>query len=304
MKVNQLRKVFSDIYVILLFLFLYTPIFILIIFSFNASKSRSVWAGFTFDWYVRLFNNDFLIGALINTLIIAFLSSIIATIIGTAAAIGISSMRRQAKSAMLSMTYVPILNPEIITGVSLMLLFGFLSIQLGFITLLIAHISFSVPVVILNLMPKLRQLDKYQYEAALDLGCNPLQAFRKVVLPEIFPGILSGFLMAFTYSIDDFVISYFTTGPEMQTLPVAIFSMIRKQVSPEINALSAIMFVVVLLILILMNIVDIRKTRAAVSSALQMSRQLDEKKSKTRAAVSSALQMSRQLDEKKGKRTK
>jgi spermidine/putrescine transport system permease protein len=244
---------------VFLFLFLYTPIFILIIFSFNDSRSRSVWAGFTFDWYIKLFNNDFLIGALMNTLILAFVSSIIAVIIGTLAAIGISSMKKAPKAAMMNMTYVPVLNPEIVTGVSLMLLFGFLSIRLGFLTLLIAHISFSVPVVILNLLPKFRQLDKHIYEAALDLGCNPLQAFRKVVLPEIFPGILSGFLMAFTYSIDDFVISYFTTGPEMQTLPVAIFSMIRRQVSPEINALSAIMFVVVLTVLVMMNVIDIQK---------------------------------------------
>ena len=242
-----------------MFLFLYTPIFILIIFSFNSSKSRSVWTGFTFDWYVKLFNNEFLITALMNTLILAFVSSIIATIIGTAAAIGISSMKKAPKAVLLNTTYVPVLNPEIVTGVSLMLLFAFLSIRLGFLTLLIAHISFSVPVVILNLMPKLRQLDKHIYEAALDLGCNPMQAFFKVVLPEIFPGILSGFLMAFTYSIDDFVISYFTTGPEMQTLPVAIFSMIRRQVSPEINALSAIMFIVVLIVLVMMNIIDIQK---------------------------------------------
>jgi spermidine/putrescine transport system permease protein len=170
-------------------------------------------------------------------------------------------MKKTGKAIMLNMTYLPILNPEIITGVSLMLLFAFLGIGLGFFTLLIAHISFSIPYVILNIMPKLRQLDRYQYEAALDLGCTPLQAFSKVILPEIFPGILSGFLMAFTYSIDDFVISYFTTGPEMQTLPVAIFSMIRRQVSPEINALSAIIFVVVLIMLVLMNVKDIRDSK-------------------------------------------
>jgi spermidine/putrescine transport system permease protein len=256
-----MKKIFSSVYIGLIFLFLYIPIFILIIFSFNASKSRSLWAGFTLDWYRQLFHNDFLISALINTLILALISSVIATIIGTAAAIGISSMKKGGKAVILNITYLPILNPEIITGVSFMLLFAFLNLKLGFLTLLIAHISFSVPYVILNLMPKLRQLDRYQYEAALDLGCNSYQAFFKVVLPEIFPGILSGFLMAFTYSIDDFVISYFTTGPEMQTLPVAIYSMIRKQVSPEINALSAIMFVVVLLMLILMNVKDIRDSK-------------------------------------------
>ena len=256
-----LRKIFSSAYTGLIFLFLYSPILILIIFSFNASRSKSVWAGFTFDWYIRLFHNDLLISALVNTLIIAFLSSCIATVIGTTAALGISAMKKTEKAVILNMTYLPILNPEIITGVSFMLLFAFLNMRLGFMTLLIAHISFSVPYVILNVMPKLRQLDFYLYEAALDLGCNARQAFFKVVLPEIFPGILSGFLMAFTYSIDDFVISYFTTGPEMQTLPVAIFSMIRRQVSPEINALSAIMFIVVLILLVIMNIKDIRDSK-------------------------------------------
>jgi len=169
-------------------------------------------------------------------------------------------MKKAAKTVIMNITYLPILNPEIITGVAFMIMFAFMNFKLGFFTLLIAHISFSVPVVILNLMPKLRQLDRYQYEAALDLGCNPYQAFVKVVLPEIFPGILSGFLMAFTYSIDDVVVSLFTSGPEMQTLPITIYSMTRKQISPEINALSAIMFIVVLTLLVMMNIKDIRDT--------------------------------------------
>jgi spermidine/putrescine transport system permease protein len=255
------KKILSSGYIGLIFLFLYTPIFILIVFSFNASRSKSVWAGFTLEWYERLFRNEFIITAFRNTVMLALISSVLAAVIGTAAAIGIYSMKSKEKAVMMNLTYLPILNPEIITGVSFMLLFAFIKLEPGFLTLLIAHISFSVPYVILNLMPKLRQLDRYQYEAALDLGCNPFQAFRKVVFPEIFPGILSGFLMAFTYSIDDFVISYFVTGPEMQTLPIAIYSMIRKQISPEINALSAIMFTVVLLMLILMNIKDIQNTK-------------------------------------------
>ena len=258
---KKIRKLFSSGYLGLIFLFLYIPIFILIIFSFNTSKSKSVWSGFTFDWYLKLFHNEYIINALINTLILALISSVIAAILGTAAAIGIYSMKKTAKAIIINITYLPILNPEIITGVSFMLLFAFMKMEPGFGTLLIAHISFSVPYVILNLMPKLRQLDRYQYEAALDLGCNPFQAFIKVVLPEIFPGILSGFLMALTYSIDDFVISYFVTGPEMQTLPIAIYSMIRKQISPEINALSAIMFVVVLIMLVIMNVKDIRDSK-------------------------------------------
>lgn len=258
---RKTKKIFSSLYNGFIFLFLYIPIFILIIFSFNSSKSKSVWTGFTFDWYAKLFHNEFIITAFVNTLVLALISSVLAAIIGTAAAIGIHSMKKGEKAVIINITYLPILNPEIITGVSFMLLFAFMKLEPGFLTLLIAHISFSVPYVILNLMPKLRQLDRYQYEAALDLGCNPLQAFRKVVLPEIFPGILSGFLMAFTYSIDDFVISYFVTGPEMQTLPIAIYSMIRKQISPEINALSAIMFTVVLIMLVIMNIKDIQDAK-------------------------------------------
>ena len=258
---KKTKNVLSPAYLALIFLFLYLPIFILIIFSFNSSKSKSVWTGFTFDWYVQLFHNDYIISSFINTLILAAISSVIATILGTLAAIGISAMKKKSKTVILNITYLPILNPEIITGVSLMILFAIMKLEPGFFTLLIAHISFSVPYVILNLMPKLRQLDRSQYEAALDLGCNTYQAFFKVILPEIFPGILSGFLMALTYSIDDFVISYFTTGPAMQTLPIAIYSMIRRQISPEINALSTIMFTAVLIILVIMNIKDVRSSK-------------------------------------------
>ena len=254
------KNISKYLYIAFIFLFLYAPIAITIIYSFNESKSKSVWTGFTLDWYVRLFNNEQIINSFINTLILAALSSVIATILGTAAAIGIHSMKKLPKTIVMNATYLPILNPEIITGVSLMLLFVFLRIRLGFITLLLAHITFSIPYVILNVMPKLRQMDKHLYEAALDLGCTPFQAFLRVVIPEISPGIISGFLMAFTYSIDDFVISYFTTGPTMQTLPITIYSMIRKQVSPEINALSTIMFATVFILLLLMNLQDIRKT--------------------------------------------
>jgi spermidine/putrescine transport system permease protein len=258
---RMLKRIFSSGYIALIFLFLYLPIFILIIFSFSASRSKSVWGGFTLDWYARLFQNELIIISLRNTLILALISSVAATIIGTAAAIGIFAMKKAEKAIVMNITYLPILNPEIITGVSFMLLFVLIRLERGFLTLLIAHISFSIPYVILNLMPKLRQLDKYQYEAALDLGCSQWQAFVKVIIPEIFPGIISGFLMAFTYSIDDVVISLFTSGPTMQTLPVTIYSMTRKQISPEINALSAIMFVVVLILLILMNIKDMRSAK-------------------------------------------
>lgn len=251
-----MSKTMSRIYVGLVYLFLYAPIAVLIIFSFNSSKSRNVWTGFTLDWYARLFQNETIISSLLNTLIVAAVSSVIATMLGTLAAVGINSMNKKLRAAVINVTYLPVINPEIVTGVSLMLLFVFAGISLGYATLIIAHITFSIPYVILNVMPKLRQMDGHLYEAAQDLGCDRTQAFFKVVLPQIMPGVVTGFLMAFTYSIDDFVISYFTSGPSSQTLPITIFSMTRKKVSPEINALSAIIFVIVLTVLIIMNIKD------------------------------------------------
>lgn len=251
-----MSKTLSKIYLWVVFLFLYAPIAVLIIFSFNSSKSRNVWTGFTLDWYTKLFHNETIISSLGNTLLIAIISSIVATVLGTAAAIGIHAMNKKLRSVVVNLTYLPIINPEIVTGVSLMLLFVFAGINLGYTTLIIAHITFNVPYVILNVMPKLRQMDSHLYEAAQDLGCSPLQSFFKAVLPEIMPGVITGFLMAVTYSIDDFIISYFTSGPASQTLPITIFSMTRKKVSPEINALSTIIFLVVLAVLIIMNIRD------------------------------------------------
>ena len=255
-------KKLSKAYLGLVLMFLYVPIFVLIVFSFNTTKSRTVMSGFTFDWYLKLFRNEIIISSLINTIIIAVLASIAATILGTAAAIGINSMKKVPKALVLNITNFPIINPEIVTGVSLMLLFVFFSarmnVEFGFGTLLIAHITFDVPYVILNVMPKFRQMDPFLYEAAQDLGCNPVQAFFKVVLPEIMPGVLSGFLMSFTFSLDDFIISYFTSGSSMQTLPVTIYSMTRRKVSHEINALSTIIFLVVVIVLILKNVVERR----------------------------------------------
>ncbi|WP_040195956.1 ABC transporter permease [Candidatus Soleaferrea massiliensis] len=257
------RKHLSRAYVGLVMAFLYLPIVILIVYSFNASKSRSLWTGFTLDWYKKLFSNEMIVGSLLVTLAVAVIASVVATVIGTLAAIGISNMKKRTRSVVMNMTYVPILNPEIVTGVALMLLFvffkNFLHFEFGLVTLALAHITFCTPYVILNVMPKLRQMDKYQLEAAADLGCNPRQTFFKVVIPEIMPGIIAGFLMAFTYSLDDFIISYFTSGPTTQPLSVTIFSMTRRKVSPEINALSTIIFVVVLLVLLIMNIRDARK---------------------------------------------
>lgn len=258
-------KTLSKIYMALVLMFLYVPIFVLIVFSFNETKSRSVFSGFTLDWYIKLFRNEVIISSLMNTIIIAVIASIAATVLGTLAAIGINSMRKVPKAVVMNITNMPIVNPEIVTGVSLMLLFVFfaarMKLEFGFVTLLIAHITFDVPYVILNIMPKFRQMDPHLYEAAQDLGCNPFSAFIKVVLPEIMPGVVSGFLMAFTYSLDDFVISYFTSGSSSQTLPVTIYSMTRRKVSPEINALSTIIFGVVVIILIVKNVIELRQMK-------------------------------------------
>lgn len=274
-------KRLSKLYMALVMLFLYVPIFVLIVFSFNETKSKTVFSGFTFDWYVKLFNNEIIISSLRNTLIIAVIASLAATILGTAAAIGINYMRKLPKAVVMNITNIPIINPEIVTGVSLMLLFAFftvrMNIEMGFVTLLIAHITFDVPYVILNVLPKLRQMNPNIYEAAQDLGCNHMQAFFKVVLPEIMPGVLSGFLMAFVFSLDDFVVSLFTSGPNFQTLPITIYSMTRRRVSPQINALSTIIFVIVAIVLITKNIPErknkekqtkyIKRTVAVILSA-------------------------------------
>ncbi len=260
-------KKLGKVYLGLVLFFLYIPIFVLIVFSFNETKSRSVFSGFTFDWYIRLFNNRIIISSLINTIIIACVSSVISTVLGTLAAIGINNMRKVPKTVVMNITNMPIINPEIVTGVSLMLLFVFfaarMNLEFGFVTLLIAHITFNVPYVILNVMPKFNQMDPHIYEAAQDLGCSPVQAFRKVVLPEIMPGVISGFLMSFTYSLDDFVISYFTSGSTSQTLPITIYSMTRRKVSPEINALSTLIFISVVIILIVKNIIEKKALKKA-----------------------------------------
>ena len=245
---------------------MYAPIAVLIVFSFNNSKSRSVWSGFTFKWYQRLFQNAQIINAFTNTLIIALISAIAATVLGTIAAIGITKLNKRTKRLFMNLTNLPMINPEIVTGVSLMLLFVFIYdkfgiLKPGIITLILSHITFCLPYVVLSVLPKLRQMDKNLYEAAIDLGCHPIRAFFKVVLPEIIPGIVSGMVLSFTLSIDDFVISYFTSGTT-QTLPLAIYSMTRKIVSPEINALSTILFISVLVLLLLINIGQIKDIKS------------------------------------------
>ena len=247
-------KSLSKFYVGIIYFFLYIPIAVLIFFSFNDSKSRVLFTGFTTKWYEKLFTNDLIINALINTLSVALIAGVFAVILGTGAAIGINAMNKKLKGVLLNISYLPIINPDIITGISLMLLFILLKMELGFSTLILAHITFNVPIVIFNVLPKLRQMDKNVYNAALDLGCNPAQAFAKVVLPEIMPGIAAGFLLSVTYSFDDFAVSYFTSGSSSQTLSVVIYSMVKMKVSPEINALSTIMFAFVLIVLLLVNI--------------------------------------------------
>ena len=254
-----MKNIGRRIYIALVFLFLYAPIAVLIVNSFNASKSRSVWGGFTLDWYRKLLMDETILKSLATTLVVALIASVISTILGTAAAIGIFNMKKNWRSAILNVSYLPIMNPEIVTGVSLMLLFVSMKLSFGYLTLILAHVSFCVPYVILNVLPKLRQMDKHLVEAALDLGCDRWQAFWKVTVPEIMPGIVTGFLMSITYSVDDFVISYFTHGSKAQTLSITIYSMTRRKVSPKVNALSTLIFVVVLVVLIIVNVADVKK---------------------------------------------
>lgn len=262
---TQYKHLLQRTYLVLVFGFMYLPIAVLIAYSFNENKSRAVFTGFSLKWYASLFHNEMSLSALGLSLVLAFVSAIIATVLGTLATIGINSMSRKAQLIINNISYVPVVNPEIITGVSLMLLFVIVQKMgiggengvFGWITLLIAHITFNVPYVIFNVGPKLRQLDGSLYNAALDLGCTPRQAFFKVILPQLSPAVMSAFLICLTYSIDDFMISYFNCGT-MQTLPIAIYSMTRKKVSPEINALSAIIFLVILAIILTSNAMDSR----------------------------------------------
>lgn len=249
----MIRKYLQKIYLALIFILLYAPIVTLIVLSFNQSKTRAKWGGFTLKWYKELLKNEQIMSAFYTTLIIAFVSAAIATIIGTAAAIAIQGMKQKWKTMYMGLTNIPMMNAEIVMGVSLMLLFIAFHMTLGFGTILIAHITFNIPYVILSVAPKLKQTNRYTYEAALDLGASPLNAFFKVVFPDIVPGVLSGFMLAFTMSLDDFVITHFTKGPGIDTLSTKIYTEVRKGIKPEIYALSTIMFVTVLVLLLLIN---------------------------------------------------
>ena len=267
----------------LVFVFLYAPIVLLIIFSFNAGNSNTVWQGFSLEWYEKLFRDRLIMQSVYTTLLISLLSTIIATVAGTFAAIGFYSMRRRIRDPLMTVNNIPMMNADIVTGVSLCLFFvaffnfwgdfavWFNSLQgviqlptrltMGFGTLLIAHVCFNIPYVILSVGPKLRQMDKNLVDAAQDLGCTWMQAFWKVIIPEIKPGIISGALTAFTMSIDDFVISYFTAGSSASTLAMTIYGMTKKRVIPEINAVSTLLFVTVLVLLAIVNIREARQER-------------------------------------------
>lgn len=252
-KLDTLKRFVQDFYLVLILVFLYAPIATMTVLSFNSSKSRTQWGGFTTRWYTELFSSSTIMTALYNTLLIAFLSSIIAVIIGTAAAIAINNMKRVPRSIVMGITNIPMLNADIVTGISLMLAFIAFGISLGFKTILIAHITFNIPYVILSVMPKLKQTDKSTYEAAMDLGATPVYAFFKVVFPDILPGVLSGFLLAFTMSLDDFIITHFTRGAGINTLSTLIYSEVRRGIKPSMYALSTIIFLTVLILLLITN---------------------------------------------------
>lgn len=271
----MIKNTAKRIYLVLICVILYAPILTLMVLSFNNTKTRSRWGGFTGKWYISLFQNDEIMSALYTTLIIALLSALIATLIGTAAALGMQAMSARMRTLFMGITNIPMLNADIVTGVSMMLLFIAFRFTLSFNTILLAHITFNIPYVILSVMPKLKQTNRRTYEAALDLGATPLYAFYKVVLPDIMPGIFSGFLLAFTMSLDDFVITHFTKGPGVDTLSTKIYSEVRKGIKPEMYALSTIMFLTVLLLLILVNMspADKKKVkRRKVSRASKIGR--------------------------------
>jgi len=246
-------KIIKRAYIGFIFLFLYAPILVLIVYSFNESKSRGQWGGFTLKWYGELFRDPDIIKALYYTFIVAFLSSLISTVIGTFAAIGIHNMGLFGKKIVLNINYLPVLNPDIVTGVALMTLFISVNIRLGFLTMLLSHVMFNIPYVILSVLPKLRQMNRHMAEAALDLGATPFYAIRKVVIPEIMPGVVTGALMAFTLSVDDFVISFFNTGSGVTNLSIVIYSMARRGIKPSINALSTLMLITVAVLLLVIN---------------------------------------------------
>ena len=254
-------KFLKRFYLVIMFIFLYAPILVLMVLSFNSSKYMSKWTGFSLKWYQQMFSSNLIMSALRTTLIVAFVSALIATVIGTIACIGINNMKKVPRTLILGVNNIPLMNADIVTGISLMLCFIAFGVSLGFGTVLVAHITFNIPYVVLSVMPKMKQTEKSTYEAALDLGASPLYAFWKVILPDILPGILSGFLLAFTMSLDDFIITHFTKGAGINTLSTLIYSEVRKGIKPSLYALSTIMFLAVLILLIIANLPKRKTTK-------------------------------------------
>ena len=273
-------KVFEKIYMWIILVFMYVPILTLIVLSFNRSKSRSHWAGFTFNWYIRLFKDSEILNALANTLVIALIATIVATIIGTVTTVALVGLNRRTRAVIMGITNIPMINADIVTGISLMLLFRVLHFQSGFITVLIAHITFNIPYVMLSVMPRMKTISPSVYEAALDLGAEPWFAFRKTVLPDLMPAVFSGALMAFTMSIDDFIITYFTKGSGFDTLSTKIYNSVKRGIQPEIYALSAIIFIVVLVLLFASN---------RLKNARPAKREVDERRAKIRRIATIAV---------------
>lgn len=248
-----MKKILGSIYIVIVMLFLYLPIIALVVLSFNEAKSMAVFTGFSLKWYQELFQSKMLMYAVVNTFSIAIISSIVATIIGTMSVLGLSSMRKKNRDLILAANNIPMLNADIVTGLSLMLCFIILHIPLGYCTILFAHITFSIPYVVLSIRPRLNRNTDRLFEAALDLGASRGYAFRKVVLPELKPGILSGFLLAFTMSVDDFIITYFNRGAGINTISTVIYSQVKVGIRPSLFALSTIIFLVAFVALIIVN---------------------------------------------------
>ena len=267
---KKLRNFFRGTYLGLMLIFLYAPILVLMVFSFNGSKSMARWTGFSFKWYEALMHDSTIMNALMVTLSVAVISALVATFIGTFAAIGIHSMKKRPRAVVENISRLPMVNPDLVTGISFMMLFAAMGIKGVYTRMLIAHITFNIPYVIFSVMPKLRQSSNLLYEAAMDLGCTPMMAIRKVVIPDIMPGIVSGFVLAFTLSLDDFVVSWFATDG-IQNLSIYIYGIARRGISPKINALCTIMFVVVVALLVFINLKSINEERAAETQRKKLS---------------------------------
>ncbi len=257
------KKIFSKLFMICIMIFFYMPIVYTVVFSFNSKKSLTHWSGFSLTWYEKMFSSRDMMSALWTTISIAVLATIISTVVGTITAIGLSKSNKVLKNIVERINDFPIMNPEIVTAISLLMLFSALGVQKGYFTMLLAHIMFCIPYVMLSVNPKLRSLDPNLADAALDLGATPWQALIKVIIPQIMPGIVSGALVAFTMSFDDFIISYFVTGNGVSNISILVYTM-SKRINPSINALSTIIILIITVVLVLINIIPVLKRRGGV----------------------------------------